>query len=708
MATFLQILLAVVLVIAGLIFAAWIWIKHRFKQVVGDITVANELIGTHLLQPARIQLYRSSHSEYGKDFDELRERLLQLGFHRMADFEDYAGAFQLLHATSHRDLPVAAAIIEDMSGAVTFVLFAMDGERNVRARGNGQKEDLVNARVDWCEDPELTPEAAFEDMRASVSEASLPMNLQLFRAIYEQIYALRMDQKLVHYPRRESIEALAADSPQAVSDEQIDSAYEMAVDNWNAQVEEAVLDRYRRKSKIDAVAWEELRDGIQVVHARIDNDLVASMLVIDTVSEQIFDQCVAQDLNGVELYKAVASRLPPDQQWKQIGQVDRPVRALLFSPNEDIVSDVPSARRYIYEAQDDDDNAIQGGVYAQNGADAKQQIAALGLRKAKLLIEPTSIADEVDELLIDDKVAAIAARSVKEGVLISIFRALLSNWWIWAIPAGLLTKSYLDGAPYSWGDYVVLAWAVLAALAMIFLIAPMFFYNQLLMAQLKAKPSHARFWIGLLSLTGRFAGITASQLTTERCKALAEEGKLDEALALRSADRAALTEEEYQSALVQIYGTAGEWSSLMDSQRAYLEVTPAKETATVDLAMSIARYSDDADGAESLIQSVSPADLPEIALIGFQYVRGLVASQRGQQQQALRHYAQAIETARQFETLPIMLGLIAEINGHAALAFKRGGNNERADSLWRQSWPILKLHRSSEMLISAFNKEQQT
>jgi hypothetical protein len=536
-------------------------------------------------------------------------------------------------------------------------------------------------------------------MRNSLGDKSLPMNLQLFRAVYEQVYALRMDQKLVHYPRRETIEQMAAELDAAPTADQIDAAYEMAVDNWNSQVEEAVLDRYRRQSKIDAVAWEELRDGVQVVHARIDDDMVAAMLVIDDVSEKIFDQCVAQNLSGIELYEAVVRRLPPDQQWKQLGQVERPVRAVLFAPNEDIKSDVPSARRYVYEAQDDNDQSVQGGVYAENGADAKRQIEALGLRNAKLLIEPTSVADEVDELLIDDKAAAIAARSVKEGILLSMFRALLSNWWIWAIPSGLLVKSYFDGAPYGWGDYVILGWTVLAALAMIFLIAPMFFYNQLLMAQLKAKPSLARFWINLLSLTGKFAGIQASQLTTERCKALAE------ALALRAAARAALTEEEYQVALVQIYGTAGEWPSLMDAQRAYLELTPAKETATVDLAMSIARYSDDVDEAEVLIQSVSPADLPEVALIGFQYVRGLVASHRDQQQQALRHFAQAIETARQFETLPIMLGLIAEINGYAALAFKRSGKLDRAESLWKQSWPILKLHRSSERLIAAFNKD---
>ena len=702
MATFLQIVLAVVLVLVLGVVIGWWWIKRRMTRAFGDYSIAAELLDPAQLQPARLQLQRSEGADCGSELVASGDQLRALGFQRMADFEDHGGSLLILRATRHRDLPIAAALIEDYSDNAFFVLFTMDSDKRVAARGNGPGESITTALLDWQIDAGLTPESALEAIRGVVSESSLPIDLRLFRAVYEQVHAVRMDRKIVHRPTREAIEERSVASSHPATDEQIEQAHQIVLEHWKSQIEEAVLDRYRRASKIDAVAWEGLRDEVQVVHGRIEDEDVEALLVVDEVSERIFEQCRAQNLSGMELYQAVARQLPRDQQWTQIGSVERPVRALLFAPNEDIDSDTPAARQFVYAAEDDTGKKVQGAVFAENGHDAKQQIANLGLRNARLLLEPMLGPDELDDLLIDERSAVAAARSASEGIGRSVLRALIGNWWIWAPPAVMLVDTINDGLPLGWGDYAIVAWAALAVLGMVFLIGPMIAYNQLLLAQLKARPGQARICLRTLSMLSVFGGITRSQLTTERCKILAAEGRLDEALALRSEDRAGIPEDEYQAALVSIYDAAGDWPAMMDAQRALLAATPAKDTATVDLAMSMARYNEDADAAEALIQSVAPADLSEVGLIGYQYVRGLLASIRGQYDQALRHYAQSIETAAQFISFPIMIGLAAEINGYAALALKKSGKPDRAQQLWEQVSPILKLHRSADPLVAAY------
>ena len=708
MTTFLQILLAVFLVIALLIGVAFFWLKWKLKGAIGQFSKASLLLGDMEFLPARIQLRRGDPDVYSKDFERLADQIRKLGFQRIADLEDHGGAYQSFMAAGHKEFPLAAAVTEDFSGNVAFVLFSMDKDRQLVGRGSNTALGISTPRVDWQMDADTSPETAFAGIREALTERSLRFDLKLFRAVFEQVYALRMDQTLIHEPTLESVQKLAAESAHDATVEEIEAAYDMVLENWKTQVDEAVLDRYRRSSKIDAVAWEEMCEDVQVIHNRLSDEDIGDRVILDDISEKIFGQCAAQGLSGLALYDAVNGRLPPDRQMKRIGEVERPVKAVLYVPNEDIQSDVQTSRRYVYEAEGPDGKPIQGSIYASGGGDAKRQLAELGLGNARLLIEPGPAIgpDDFDDLLLDDKSAEIAARSTKEGVFASIMRAIVANWWIWAPPTGLVMKTFYDGPPLGWGDYLGFVYAGGALLALVFLIGPMFFYNQLLVAQLKAKPRLARFWIFMLGLTGKFAGITSNQLTIERAKSLAEEGDLGEALDMIADIRAEMTEEEYQAALVSIYSTAGDWSSMMDAQRAYLNETPAKETATVDLALSVARYSEDVESAEPIIQTIRPSDLPEVALIGYQYVRGLIAAHRGQHQQALRHYAQAIETARQFESLPIMVGMIAEINGYAALAYKRSGDAASANKLWMRNLPIIAPHRSSKRLIDAYEHEQ--
>ena len=77
-----------------------------------------------------------------------------------------------------------------------------------------------------------------------------------------------MDQEIVHEPTIDSVRKMAADADRDATDDEIQTAYDMVLDNWKMQIEDAVLDRYRRTSKIDAVEWEELQGEIQKMTLR--------------------------------------------------------------------------------------------------------------------------------------------------------------------------------------------------------------------------------------------------------------------------------------------------------------------------------------------------------------------------------------------------------------------------------------------------------
>ena len=119
--------------------------------------------------------------------------------------------------------------------------------------------------------------------------------------------------------------------------------------------------------------------------------------------------------------------------------------------------------------------------------------------------------------------------------------------------------------------------------------------------------------------------------------------------------------------------------------------------ATVDLAMSLARFGDALE-AETVLAGVRPGNLSQLALAGYQVTRGILLAREGRYDVALHQYAKAIDDLEAFRGNPLILGLIAEINAYAAISFKRLGQAERAAKLWQHVWPVLRVQRGSERL----------
>jgi len=692
-------------VVAGVIVALLLlivlgfWLIRRWIRTLRARTAATaRLIDPRWMRPARLKLAPLTDLEPSEALAARWQTLHGLGFRSLGDLQDADNGIVIRAASCDGGL-IGAALVDGCGSEAALTLFAIDRLRGLVAISCEAGTDLRLDRLDWRFDARLEPAAALQALQLQVQGGErVKLDARAFRVAWEEAHATRADRELQQRPRRLMVEQAAAALDPPATPEQIDQAHEIVVDHWHEHLVIALLDHYRRASRIDAVAWEAMRDGLHVVHEHVDERQVEAMLVEDDVGRQVLKQCVSQGFKGIALYEQVLQRLPGGGGRERVAEVDEPVRGVIYGLRE--VAPVVSAGRYLYEAVQADGTAASGSLIATSSADAKQQARAMGLQEVRILVEPVSAEPPTADLL-DPAAAAAAVRAAREGLLISVLRALRANAWIWVPPAVWVAWEILAGRPPGWSTGVAVIYALAALAALVFLIGPMVIYNQLLRARLVARWRTAAVWLALLRRVSRFSGLTRMQLELEQAKILAGQGRLQEAMKTWKGIASTMADAEFHSGLAQIYDVAGEHPRMVDAQRAALLGSPTKDLATVDLALSLARFGD-ADEAQDLLATVQLHNLSEIAAAGYRIAHGVLLARQGQQAQALRQYAQAVSDLEGFKSNPLIVAMIAQTNAFAAISFKRLGQADRAAQLWQHVWPILRVHRGSERLSAEY------
>lgn len=702
-------LAAVAAVLCALVLAALVafwWFKRWLRRRMGDYQKSAQLLDPRFARPARIQLDLAEDAEPGASLAALWGRCHALGFRLLADWEERNGAFALLRAARHESLPIALVLTEenDEASSAAFAMFLIDGNDRLVALSDAAGPGLESPSLSWDADAAHTPESALARLEAAARElAPREPDLRRIEDGYERAWAARIDVELARAPDRSALERRAA--AHAATPAQIEQACEIELSQWHEQLSAAVLDRYRRASRIDAVAWERQRDQVHVVHDHLRPEDIGKLLGGDEATEALVRQFAAQGLGGIALYEKVVERTAAAQVRRRLGAFAGPVRAVVYGRDErEPAIAAPAAQAYAYAALDAQGEAVHGAVLARDSTDAHRQLGELGLAEGRILSEPAGLAEGMQEFLVDPEHAAAAARALREPLWIATLRAIWANKWLWAPPLVLLAWTLHEGAPYGWGDYLVFGYAGLALAAFLLLVAPMFLYNRLLVARVHGRWRTADALIGLLSALNLFGGMTRAQLLGERCKIEAARGRPEQALARWHTLQAELKPEDFAQGLVTIYDAAGDHRRMIQAQRDYLAHAPAKEMASVDLALSLARYEENVEEAEDLLARTSPQHLSELALGGHHFARGLICAARGQTDLALRQYAQALERVSQFRSTPLIGCLVAEINGYVALALKRAGRIEQADGVWRSVRGILTLHASCRGLVERYER----
>jgi hypothetical protein len=690
---------AALLVAICLLVAIGLWlVKRWFRKMSTTGMAAARLIDPRWMRPARLKLKPAVGFEPSESFNVLWRDLNAQGFRKLGDFLDAEQGLVVRAAWRETD-SIGAALVQSRDEETSFALFAIDRQRGFMALSNEPGTEVQLPRMHWQFDEGLAIETAVRQfVGGAQGDERLRLDARGFRLAWEEAHATRADYELQFRPRHLVIEQAGAKQNPPASPDQVEQAYRMVIGHWQGELQAAVLDHYRRSSRIDAVAWEEIRDNLHVVHDQLEEQDVEAMLVDDEAVKHVLKQCVAQGFKGVALYEQVLQRLGPGGQRERIGEVDHPVRAVIYGQRDGV--DAPAGGgRFLYEAVGPDGQATSGALIATSSADALQQAAKIGLREVRIVMEPNPVDATLD--LLDPESAALAVRVSREGIGVSLLRALRGNAWIWAPPLAWVGWLLWQGEPFDWAGWVAVLYATAALAVLVFLVGPMVFYNQVLRARVAARWKVAAICLALVKRLSVFGGITRNQLLLERAKILAGQGQLERALELWQGVQGTLPEAEYHSGRSQVFDTAGEHERMIEEQRAAMVDSPLKDMATVDLALSLARWGD-AQEAERTLAKVRQRDLSEMAQAGYQVARGILQAREGRHDVALRQYAAAIGQLESYRGNPLILGLIAEITAYAAISYKRLGQADRASQLWQHVWPLLKVHRGTERLAREY------
>lgn len=709
MGLFVQVMLGIV---AGLAIVALVafWLLRRWlKRTAGRYEEIDDVLGEeYAWRPPRIRLMREENQPASPAIKSAWKEWHALGFRRAGDFIEDGGICQGIRLAIHGDGQIGLVLSEDPEGDVHATLLTVTTANQVRASTSGLGRAQAGKAVEWSVDGSLTAAARLKWLQQHLDGVELrTLKRSLLVKAFEQAWAWLMDRQLAAGPPdRAAIAGLAEGSDQA-DPGLIDEAWAVATDTWRMQMRDAVLDNWRRSSGIDAVHWDRLQDRIEVIDRHIGIHDLGNMFAGDPMAERLLEQSSQQGLQGIELFEAVQAGLPTHKRMQRIGEVRRPVPSVLYAFDEtddETQADEAGAQVYTFEAVDADDNRIENMVLATSSRDAHRQVEQMGFEQVRILSDPTP-GEAIDEVWLDPKAAAIGARALREPIGLSVARLLLQLAWVWLPPALLLTWSLQSASGVAWYDWLIYFYALAAAAVMVLLIGPAILYHHVAVAQIKGRWKRARWLLALLDRINLAGGLPEHVLTMERCKILAGQDQADTALALWQKLEDEADPELYLQGLQQIHDFAGDTRAMITAQQDLVEIATDKEMPRVDLALSLARFQRDADGAEALLDGLPVDQLSGPVQAGYHYTRGLILAERGQHDSALNQYHQAAALAGEYRSTPVVAALICEINGYAALSLRARGDGERAATLWETVVPVLQFSKSSSGLLARWREE---
>lgn len=348
----------------------------------------------------------------------------------------------------------------------------------------------------------------------------------------------------------------------------------------------------------------------------------------------------------------------------------------------------------LYRAENGEGRVIQGSVVATDVADARFQLTRMGMRKIEILSSmsvPTKLVSGENP-----HIAALAVQSQFDSLPRALLRIFTNNWLTWLPLAGLAAWTLVSGPPFSTGDYLIFAGFALGILWVLFVSMPLILYQQILWARVFGRYRRGLVYFAILRRLNVASGLPAIAMGVERCKLLAKLGQVDQAkreFAVLASDATP------KQRLIHALGLAGamhDREEMMRIQRELAALEPDNPEMKVDLAMSIARYTDNIEEAQALISGVHPNSLPEHCIAGLTYVRGLIAQAHGDHVAATRDLTKATQGFR-MTTNAIAFLISCEILAYLAISLKALGREEEARKIWDSAWPVLKHHGSDRI-----------
>lgn len=360
---------------------------------------------------------------------------------------------------------------------------------------------------------------------------------------------------------------------------------------------------------------------------------------------------------------------------------------------------------YSYTATNERGQQVSGTVRAASQADARIQIERLNLDDIELVA--TQAADDAvaPGYAFDLDPLTEAVRALNESTAATTIRAIIGHWLIWLPPLLLLLWRVSVGSLSRGVDAIIIVYALAAGVLLLGMVGAGVSQHRLLLARANGRAPAARGWLTVLGQLRLFAGVTSKQIAQTRAVAMAMQGPVETAVRRLAAEKDRIGDAACREGLVFAHDAAGGWSDMIAAQRDVLAHAQRTDGAKTDLALSLARYGaadEHAKEAAELLATVVRTGLSPVMQIGFDIAAGVVAVRDGQFDVGVAHYQRAVAAARPHLANPEMCALVVEVGALAAIALKKAGRADAAQSIWRAVESALAARPSGRALVPQY------
>ncbi len=356
--------------------------------------------------------------------------------------------------------------------------------------------------------------------------------------------------------------------------------------------------------------------------------------------------------------------------------------------------------KYLYEAKTASGTATSGYVDAISVADARERLKAQGFLDAVVMD--------------DDLTAALRASAVEHGDMVAdsdvdmLVRYKPSAWRFALLAArrnGLLNLVFAGVAIFLFatagpGPALAVAGIALAMAAFPGWIA--WQQNEL----------YRRFWAGDWDASERIARRLRKlwfvqsapaillELDSRIASALVKKGDLAGAMRLMEPWKSS-NKVPGQAVVVKIGGLnflARDWKAWLAAQERGFEMSGGADTSRIDVAQVLARVGNDDARATALLDEVGTAGLASLPIAFMQWGRGVIALNRGKNDEALEHMAVCVDEMQKTGENPLFWGALANATGYLALAMARTGRRDAAVTMLADVKSIVQWYAEDRLL----------
>ncbi len=334
-ASFLQILGAFTLVFLVLMFAGFIWIGLGVRRFFRTLNTAAQQASN----PVRVRLIPA----LAQDWQEKDQAIQQLGFEPIGDFRvDGMPEVRLWAAVHPRGY--GAVIYRHQSAGDWFDLVAEWEDGHMVTVSNAPLFDTMDAPpfAQKIAAHELSLGESFDALQQAVTQRPFsklnPLTSANFPQRFADAYAREMDWRMARGgPTTEEIRRVAAATPSlpSLSDDQFSQADAQIQAQWREKTRDACLDHFLETASIPLKRWEQIREDLVIIHARLDEAAVLELIetwvevdLLPTLPTSAFAD--GAEFDALAYFDAINKALPKEQQFQGLGTVDQPVRAAFY------------------------------------------------------------------------------------------------------------------------------------------------------------------------------------------------------------------------------------------------------------------------------------------------------------------------------------------------------------------------------------------